>query len=50
MVVIITGHTVFVTSQYNVILAKFFNTSCIFRDAEAAVGGGAVIEFREIET
>ena len=43
MVVIVTGHTRFVTSysglQTNV-LSKFVDTTCIFRDAGAAVGQG----------
>jgi len=47
MVVIVTGYTLFMTSQYDVIfrfttnvLAKFVDTTCIFRDAGAAVGQG----------
>jgi len=47
MVVIVTGYTLFVTSQYDVILpfantvlAKFVDTTCIFRYARAAVGQG----------
>ena len=47
MVVIVTGYTLFVTSQYDVIfrlttnvLAKFTDTTCIFSDAGAAVGQG----------
>jgi len=47
MVVIVTGYTLFVTSQHDVIfrfatnvLAKFVDTTCIFRDAGAAVGHG----------
>jgi len=47
MVVIVTGYTVFVTLQYDVIfrfasnvLAKFVDTTCIFSDAGAAVGQG----------
>jgi len=47
--VILTGYTLFVTSQYDVIfrfatnfLSKFVDTACIFSDAGAAVdqGGG----------
>jgi len=45
MVVIVTGIYAVVTSQYDVIfryatnvLAKFVDTACVFRDAEAAVG------------
>jgi len=45
MVVIVTGYTLFVTSQYDVmfdlqtnVLAKFVDTTCIFRDAGAGVG------------
>jgi len=44
MVVIVTGYMPFVTSQYDVIftfannvLAKFVDTTCIFREAGAAV-------------
>jgi len=47
MVVIVTGYTLFVTLQYDVIfrfatnvLAKFVDTTCIFSDAEAAPGQG----------
>ena len=47
MVVIATGYTLFVTSQYDVIfrfatnvLAKFVDTTCIFCYAEAAVEQG----------
>jgi len=47
MVVIVTGCTLFVTSQYDVIfrfqtnvLVKFVDTTCIFRDARAAIGQG----------
>jgi len=48
MVVIVTGYKLlFVTSQYDVIfrfatnvLAKFFDTTCVFRDTGAAVGQG----------
>jgi len=47
MVVTVTGYTLFVMSQYDVIftlantvLAKFVGTTCIFRDAGAAVGQG----------
>jgi len=47
MVVIATGYTLFVTSQYDVIfrfatnvLAKFVDTTCIFSDAGAALGQG----------
>ena len=47
MVVIVTGYTLFVTLQYDVIfrfatnvLAKFVDTTCIFSDAEAALGQG----------
>jgi len=47
MVVIVTGYTLFVMSQYDVIftlantvLAKFVDTTCTFRDAGAAVGQG----------
>jgi len=46
-VVIVTGYTLFVTSQYDVIfkfvtsvLAKFVDTTCIFSDAGEAVGQG----------
>ena len=42
MVVIVTGYTSFVTPQYdiiftfaNTVLAKFVDTTCIFRDARA---------------
>ena len=45
MVVIVTEHTLLVTSPYDVIfkfatnvLAKFFDTTCTFSDAGAAVG------------
>jgi len=47
MVVIVTGHTLFVTSQCYVIfkfatnvLAKFVDTTCIFSGAGAAVRQG----------
>jgi len=47
MVVIVTGYTLFVTSQYyiifpfaNTVLAKFVDTTCVFRDAGAAVEQG----------
>jgi len=58
MVVIVTGYTLFVTSQYNVIfrfamnvLAKFVHITCVFRDAGAAVGqGGTVKQLRAIGT
>jgi len=47
MAVIVTGYTLFVTSQYDVIftfetnvLAKFVDTTCIFKDAGAAVEQG----------
>jgi len=47
MVVIVTGYTLFVTSRYDVIftfatnvLTKFVDTTCIFRDAGAAIGQG----------
>jgi len=47
MVVIVSGYTLFVTSQYDVlftfariVLAKFVDTTCIFRDAGALVGQG----------
>ena len=47
MVVIVTGCTLFVTSNYDVIfrsatnvLAKFVDTGCIFSDAGAVVGHG----------
>jgi len=47
MVVVVTGYTLFVTSQYDVIfrfatndLTKFVDTTCIFRDPGAAVGKG----------
>jgi len=51
MVVVITGYTLlFVTSQYDVIfrfatnvLAKFVDTTCVFRDTGAAVGQGGAI-------
>ena len=57
MVVIVTGYTMFVTS-YDVIfrfatnvLAKFVDTTCVFRDAGAAVGQGeAVKQLRAIGT
>jgi len=43
MVVIVTGYKLFVTSfsrlQTN-ILAKFVDTTCMFRDAGAAIGQG----------
>jgi len=45
--VIVTGYTLFVTSQYDVIftfannvLAKFVDTTRTFRDAGAAIGQG----------
>jgi len=48
MVVIVTGYTLFVTSQYGIIfkfvtnvLAKFVYTTCIFSDAAEAVGRGS---------
>ena len=57
MVVIVSGYTLFVTSQYDVIfkfvtnvLAKFFDTTCVFSDAGEAVGRGAVKQFRAMET
>jgi len=58
MMVIVTGYTLFVTSQYDVIfrfatnsLAKFVDTTCAFRDAGAAVGQrGAVKQLRAIGT
>jgi len=58
MAVIATGYTLFVTSQFDLIfrlatnvLAKFVDTTCVFRDAGAAVGqGGAVKEMRAIGT
>jgi len=47
MVVVVTGYTLFVTSQYDVtfkfltnVLAKFVDTACMFRDTGAAVGQG----------
>jgi len=47
MLVIVTGYTLFVTSQCDVIfrfatnvLAKFVDTTCIFSRAGAAVGQG----------
>jgi len=47
MVVIVTGYTLFVTLQCDVIfsfptnvLAKFVDTTCIFSSAGAAVGQG----------
>jgi len=47
LVVIATGYKLFVTSQYDIIrtfatsvLAKFFDTTCIFRDAGAAADQG----------
>jgi len=47
MVVIATGYTLLVTSQYDVIfrfatndLAKFVDTTCTVRDPGAAVGKG----------
>jgi len=36
----VTGYTLFVTSQYDVIFSKFFDTTCIFRDAGSTVGQG----------
>jgi len=46
-VVIVTGYTLFVTSQYDIIfkfvtnvLAKFVDTTCIFSDTGEAVGQG----------
>jgi len=59
MVVIITGYTLLlVTSQYDVIfrfatnvLAKFVDTTCVFRDTGAGVGqGGAIKQLWAIET
>ena len=59
VVVIVTGYTLIVTSQYVVIfrfatnvLAKFVDTTCIFNDAGGAVRavGGAVKQFRAMET
>ena len=48
MVVIVTGYTLFVASQYDVIftfatnvLAKFVDTTCIFRDVGSTVGQGS---------
>ena len=48
MVVIVTVYTLFVTSQHDTIfrfatnvLAKFLDTTCILRDAGAAVGQGS---------
>jgi len=44
MVVVVTGYTLFVTSQYDSIrlqtnvLAKFVETTCIFREVGSAVG------------
>jgi len=47
VLVIVIGYTLFLTSRYDVIsrlqinvLAKFVDTTCIFRDAVAAVGQG----------
>jgi len=40
MVAIVTGYTLFVTSQYDVIFSKFFDTTCIFRDAGSTVVQG----------
>jgi len=47
MVVNVTGYTLFMMSQHDVIftlantvLAKFDDTTCIFRDAGAVVGQG----------
>jgi len=47
MVVIVTGYTLFATSQYDIIfkfvtnvLAKFVDITCIFSDAGEAVGQG----------
>jgi len=47
MVIIVTGYTLFVTSQYDVIfrfatkvLEKFVDATCIFSDAGAAAGQG----------
>jgi len=47
MVVIVTGYTLFLTSQYDVIfrfatnvMAKFVDTTCIFSDAGEAVRQG----------
>ena len=58
MMAIVTGYTLFVTSQYDVIfrfatnvLAKFIDTTCVFGDAGAATGqGGAVKQLRAIGT
>ena len=58
MVVIVTGYTLWVTLLYDVIftlatnvLTKFVHTTCIFRDAVAAVGqGGAKKQLRSMET
>jgi len=58
MVVIVTGYTLCVTLQYDVIftlatnvLAMFVDTTCIFRDPGAAVGqGGAIKQLRSMET
>jgi len=56
MVIIVTGYTLFATSQYDVIfrfatkfLGKFVDAKCIFSDAGAAAGG-AVKQFRAMET
>jgi len=56
MVVIVTGYTLFVTSQYDIIftfannvLTKFVDTLCIFSD-DGAVAGRAVKQFRAMET
>jgi len=47
MAVIATGYTLFATSQYdailtfaNNVLAKFVDTTCIFKEAGAVVGQG----------
>jgi len=60
MVVIVTGYTLCVTSQYDVIftfanqrVGKVVHTTCIFRDAGSAVGkqsrryGGAVVDLAQ---
>jgi len=54
MVVIVTGYKPFVTSQYDVIfrfatnvLAKFVDTTCVFKDAVPVVRqGGGVKQLR----
>jgi len=50
MVVIITGYTMFMTSQYDVIfkfatniLAKCVDTTCIFSDGSTGRAGGAAV-------